>query len=76
MVLVVKNSPPNAGDIKGMGLVPGSGRVSGIENGNQLRYSCLKSSTEEPVGLPPWGHREFDTLEHTSVHWLDLMFRA
>ena len=36
--LVVKNSPANTGD---MGLIPGSGRSPGEENGNPLQYSCL-----------------------------------
>jgi len=35
---VVKNPPANAGD---MGLIPGSGRSPGEENGNSLHYSCL-----------------------------------
>ena len=35
---VVKNSPANSG---GMGLIPGSGRSPGEENGNPLQYSCL-----------------------------------
>ena len=35
---VVKNLPANAGDT---GLIPGSGRSSGVGNGNPLQYSCL-----------------------------------
>ena len=35
---VVKNPPANAGD---MGLIPGSGRCPGEENGNSFHYSCL-----------------------------------
>ena len=35
---VVKNPPANAGDA---GLIPGSGRSPGGENGNPLQYSCL-----------------------------------
>ena len=35
---VVKNLPANAGDV---GLIPGSGRSSGVGNGNPLQYSCL-----------------------------------
>ena len=38
MVLVVRNLPANAGDA---GLIPGSGRSPGEENGNPLQYSCL-----------------------------------
>ena len=35
---VVRNRPANAGD---SGLIPGSGRSPGEENGNPLQYSCL-----------------------------------
>ena len=41
MVLVVKNVPTNAGDIKGAGLIPGLGRSPGGGNSNPLQYSCL-----------------------------------
>ena len=40
-MLVVKNPPANAGDIRNMGLIPGSGRSPGVGNGNPLQYSCL-----------------------------------
>ena len=42
MVLVVKNSPANAGDIKKHELIPGLGRFPG-ENGDPLQYSCLEN---------------------------------
>ena len=41
--LVVKNPPPSAGDIKDMGLNPGSGRTPGGGRGNPLQYSFLES---------------------------------
>ena len=41
MVLAVKNLPANAGDIKGAGLIPGSGRSPAEGNGYPLQYSCL-----------------------------------
>ena len=34
VVLVVKNLPANAGDIRDTGLIPGSGRASGGELGS------------------------------------------
>ena len=43
MKLVVKNLPVNAGDIKDLGLIPGSGRAPGGGNGNPLQYSCLEN---------------------------------
>ena len=36
MAQVVKNSPANAGDIRDVGLTPGSGRPPGGGNGNPL----------------------------------------
>ena len=42
-MLVVKNQPANAGDIKDVGSIPGSGRFPGGEHGNPLQYSCLKN---------------------------------
>ena len=46
-MLVVKNPPANAGDVRDMGSVPGLGRSSGGGHGNPLQYSCL----EEPGRL-------------------------
>ena len=43
VVLVVKNLPANAGDVRDMGSIPGSGRSLGEGNGNPLQYSCLKN---------------------------------
>ena len=42
-MLVVKNPPANAGDIRVMGSVPGSGRSPGGGHGNPLQYSCLEN---------------------------------
>ena len=36
VALVVKNLPANAGDIRDMGLIPGSGRSPGEGNGHPL----------------------------------------
>ena len=43
MAPVVKNLPANAGDIRDVGSIPGSGRSLGTGNGNPLQYSCLKN---------------------------------
>ena len=42
VVLVVKNLSANAGDIKDVSLIPGSGRSPGEECGNPLQCSCLE----------------------------------
>ena len=41
MVLVVKNSPASAGDLKDSGPIPELGRSPGRGHGNPLQYSCL-----------------------------------
>ena len=41
VALVVKNLPAKAGDIRDVGLFPGSGRSPGGGYGNPLQYSCL-----------------------------------
>ena len=41
VTLVVKNLPANAGDVRDVGLIPGSGRSPGGGHGNPLQYSCL-----------------------------------
>ena len=48
VALVVKNLPANAsaGDVRGTGLIPGSGRSPREGNGNPLQYSCLENSMD------------------------------
>ena len=43
MALVVKKLPANAGDVRDMGLNPGSGRSAGGGHSNPLQYSCLEN---------------------------------
>ena len=45
VVIVVKNLPANAGDIRDTGSIPGLGRSPGAGNGNPLQYSCLENPT-------------------------------
>ena len=40
---MVKNLSASAGDTRGEGLIPGSGRSPGGENSNPLQYSCLEN---------------------------------
>ena len=44
------NAPANAGDIKDVGSIPGSGRSSGVGYGNPLQSSCL----ENPIDRVDW----------------------
>ena len=57
MVLVVKNEPASAGDIRDVGLIPGSGRYPGGRNGNQVQCSFLENS----MGRGAWW---------ATVHWV------
>ena len=50
MVLMVKNTPPNAGDLKDTGLIPGLGRSPGEGNGNAIQYSFLESPMDRGAG--------------------------
>ena len=43
MALVVKNLSANAGDVRGMGSIPGLGRSPERENGTPLPYSCQEN---------------------------------
>ena len=43
MLLVVKNLPANAGDIRDMDTVPGLGRFPGGGHSNLLQNSCLEN---------------------------------
>ena len=47
----IKNSPANAGDVRDVGSIPGSGRSPGGGHGNSLQYSCLGI----PMDREAWG---------------------
>ena len=67
MLLVVENPPANAGDIRDMGSIPGSGKFPGGGHSNPLQYSCLETPHGQRSlgGYSPWGHTESDTTEVT-----------
>ena len=50
VVLVVRNLPANAGDLRDSGLIPGWGRSLGEGHGNPFQYSCL----ENPMDRGAW----------------------
>ena len=50
VALVVKNPPGKAGDAKGAGLIPGSGRSHGEGNGSPHLYFCLGN----PIDRGAW----------------------
>ena len=50
VALLVKTPPANAGDLRDVALIPGSGRSLGGRHGNPLQYSCL----ENPMDRGAW----------------------
>ena len=49
-VLVIKNSPSNAGDLRDIGSIPGPERSLGGGHGNPLQYSFL----DNPMDRGAW----------------------
>ena len=69
VALVVKHPPANAGDIRNMGSIPGSGKTPRGGHGNPLQYSCL----ENPMDRGTWQavvHRI--TKSQTQPKWLSM----
>ena len=62
---MVKNLPADAGDTRNIGLIPGSGRSPGEENGNPLQYSLPGNfhAQRSLMGYSPWGYKESDITE-------------
>ena len=50
VVIVVRNPPANAGDVREVGSIPGLGRSPGGGHGNSLQDSCL----ENPMDRGAW----------------------
>ena len=65
MVLVVKNLPVSAGDIRDVDSTSWLGRSPGGGHGNPPVYSCLENPMDSLTGYSPQGHTEMDTTEVT-----------
>ena len=61
MALVVKNLPINAGDIRDVGSVPGTGRSPGGGHDNPLQYSCLKNPMDRGACWAAQGRKRYMT---------------
>ena len=66
VVLVVKNSPADAGDTRDAGSIPRSGRSPGEGRGNPLQYSCL----ENPMDRGAWAIVHRVTKSQILLKWL------
>ena len=64
---MVKNLPANAGDVRDVGSIPGSGRSHGEGNGSSLQYSCLENSMDREAqqAVVHRVAKELDTSEAT-----------
>ena len=62
----LKSLQANAGDIKDMVSLPGSGRSPARGHGNSLQYFAWNILWTEELGRnSPWGHKESDMTETT-----------
>ena len=64
---MVKNSPADAGDVRDLGSIPGSGRFPWRRKWLPTPVFLPGESHEQrnPVGYSPWGHKESDMTEAT-----------
>ena len=64
---MVKNLLTNAGNVRDVGLIPGSGRSPGGGHGKPLQYSCLENPHGQGslTGYSLSGHKESDRTETT-----------
>ena len=64
MVLVVKNMPANAEDIRDVGSIPESGRSPGEGHGNPLQYSRLENPMDRGA--------QWATVHRVTKNWTQL----
>ena len=64
MVVVVKNLPINAGDVRDAGSIPGSGRSPGV---GTLFLTGQFHGQRSQEGYSSWGPKEWDTTEYTPI---------
>ena len=64
---MVKNPPADAGDVRDLGSIPGSGRFPWRRKWLPTPVFLPGESHEQrnPVGYSPWGHKESDMTEAT-----------
>ena len=67
VVLVVKNPPVSAGNIRNVGLIPGSGSSPRGGHGNWFQYSCLGN----PMDRGTWWATVME-LQRVGHDWSDL----
>ena len=68
---MLQDLPANAGDIRDVSLIPGSGRSPGGGSGNPLQYSCLGNPTDglqSLAGYSPWVCKESGLNDWAHTH--------
>ena len=70
MVLVGKNLSANAGDVRDVGLIPGTGRSPGSRHSNPVQYSCLENPMDRGAWWATVGRKGWTQVkrEHTCPH--------
>ena len=63
VVLVVKNPPANAGDMRDAGSIPGSGRSPGRGHSDAFQYPCL----ENPMDRGSWALQSMGSQSQTQL---------
>ena len=63
---VVKHLPTNTGDIRNMGLIPGSGRSPGGGHDNPVFLPGESHGQRSLLGHSPWSYKESDMTEATT----------
>ena len=66
-----KNLPAHAGDARGAGSIPGTGRSPGGGNGNLLQHSCLENSMDRRAW---WATVHGDHKKSDMTEWLHYFF--
>ena len=67
VALVVKNPPANAGNVRDVGSIPGSGRSSGGGHCKPLQYSCLENPMDRGAW---WATVHKGAKSQTPLKWL------
>ena len=67
VALMIKNLLANAGDIRDLGSIPGSGRYLGEGNVNPLQYSCLENLMDRGAW---WAAVHGVAESQTQMNWL------
>ena len=64
VLIMVKNPPANAGDIRDVNPIPGLGRSPGGRNGNSVILPGESQGQRSLAGYSLWGHKESDMTGH------------